>query len=86
DVIFYETTSLGIRKYPVEKLMLDRQFEEISTIYGNVTVKNAYHHGACIKYKPEYEDCRRLATEKQLPLGQIYQEVYKVIEANKDGK
>ena len=86
DVIFYETTSLGIRKYPVEKLMLDRQFEEISTIYGNVTVKNAYHHGACIKYKPEYEDCRRLATEKQLPLEQIYQEVYKVIEANKDGK
>lgn len=86
DVIFYETTSLGIRKYRIEKLMLDRKFEEISTIYGDVTVKNAYHHGECIKYKPEYEDCRRLATEKQLPLEQIYQEVYKVIEANKDGK
>ncbi|MBP2649478.1 MAG: hypothetical protein H6Q74_303 [Firmicutes bacterium] len=82
DVIFRETTSLGVRKYKVEKIMLPREFVKISTPYGNVTVKNAYYQGEKVKYKPEYEDCKKIANEKNIPISRVYQEVYKIIEAN----
>lgn len=82
DVIFRETTSIGIRKYKVEKIMLPRDFVKISTPYGSVTVKNAYYQGEKVKYKPEYEDCKRIASEKNIPIARVYQEVYKIVEAN----
>ena len=81
-VIFRETTSIGVRKYKVEKIMLQRDFVKISTQYGNVTVKNAYYQGEKVKYKPEYEDCKRIATEKNMPIAKVYKEVYKMLEAN----
>ncbi|QIB27043.1 nickel pincer cofactor biosynthesis protein LarC [Caloranaerobacter azorensis] len=79
EVIFRETTSIGIRKYEVEKIMLKRDFSKIITNYGEVTVKNSYYKGERIKSKPEYEDCRRLAEENNVPIGEIYREVYKRI-------
>jgi uncharacterized protein (TIGR00299 family) protein len=84
DVIFKETTSIGIRKFKVEKIMLQRDFVEISTQYGDVTVKNAYYQGEKVKYKPEYEDCKRIANEKNIPITRVYQEVNKMIEADDD--
>ncbi len=84
EVIFRETTSIGIRKYPVEKIMMERDFVNVSTRYGTVTVKNAYYQGEKVKYKPEYEDCKRLASEKNIPIARVYQEVYKKIEADTD--
>lgn len=82
DIIFRETTSLGVRKYKVEKIMLQRKFVKISTSYGDVTVKNAYYQGEKVKYKPEYEDCKRIANEKNIPIEKVYREVYKIIEDN----
>ncbi|KPU27271.1 hypothetical protein TR13x_05855 [Caloranaerobacter sp. TR13] len=79
EVIFKETTSIGIRKYEVEKIMLERDFSKVSTNYGEVTVKNSYYKGEKIKFKPEYEDCRRLAVENNIPIGEIYKEVYNKI-------
>lgn len=81
DVIFRETTSIGVRKYKVEKIMLTRDFVQVSTQYGSITVKNAYYLGKKVKYKPEYEDCKRIANEKNIPIARVYQEVYKVIDA-----
>ncbi|MBP2630250.1 MAG: hypothetical protein H6Q70_878 [Firmicutes bacterium] len=82
DVIFRETTSIGLRKYKVEKIMMQRDFEKISTQYGDVTVKNAYYQGEKVKYKPEYEDCKRIASEKNIPIDRVYKEVYKIIGDN----
>lgn len=82
DVIFRETTSIGVRKCKVEKIMLLRDYVKIRTQYGSVTVKNAYYQGEKVKYKPEYEDCKRIASENNIPIARIYQEVYKMIEAN----
>jgi len=82
DVIFRETTSIGLRKYKVEKVMMQRDFEKISTQYGDVTVKNAYYQGEKVKYKPEYEDCKRIASEKNIPIDRVYKEVYKSIGDN----
>jgi len=84
DVIFRETTVLGIRKHKVEKIMLQRDFAQVKTQYGEVTVKNAYYQGEIIKYKPEYEDCKKIAKEKNIPLAKVYREVYKGIEGIKN--
>lgn len=79
-VIFRETTSIGLRKYPVDKIMLPREFITVTTKYGEVTVKHAYYQGETVKYKPEYEDCRKLAELHQVPLAWIYHAVYKKVE------
>ena len=84
DVIFRETTVLGIRKFKVEKIMLRRDFIQIKTMYGDVTVKNAYYQGKLVKYKPEYEDCKKIAKEKNIPIAKVYREVYKRIEENEE--
>ncbi|CUH97665.1 UPF0272 protein [Propionispora sp. 2/2-37] len=82
DIIFRETTSIGMRKYRVEKIMLRREFEEIETSYGPVTVKHSYYQGEKVKSKPEYEDCRQIALDQNIPVAQVYREVYRNLEKN----
>ncbi|MFA6807757.1 MAG: nickel pincer cofactor biosynthesis protein LarC [Eubacteriales bacterium] len=78
EVIFRETTSIGIRQYGVEKIMLDRDFSEIQTCYGKIMLKNSYYNGEKIRSKPEYEDCKKIAKEKNIPITDVYREVDKV--------
>jgi pyridinium-3,5-bisthiocarboxylic acid mononucleotide nickel chelatase len=80
DIILRETTSLGVRYYEVQKVMLDRIFETIETPYGTVTLKKGLLQGEVIKVKPEYEDCMRLAKEKGVSLQTIYKIVNKLME------
>jgi len=84
EVIFRETTSFGIRKFAVEKIMLPREFEKVDTKYGQVSIKKAYYQGKFIKYKPEYEDCKTLARENNVAIDKIYKEVYKAVEDGRD--
>jgi uncharacterized protein (TIGR00299 family) protein len=77
DVIFKATTSIGIRKFKVEKTMLHREFLTVKTKYGDIHVKNAYYGGELIKYKAEYEDCKRIAIENNIPIAKVYSEVDK---------
>jgi uncharacterized protein (TIGR00299 family) protein len=80
DVIFRQSTSIGVRKYPVEKTMLERNFIHVMTPFGEVRVKEALYRGAVIKAKPEYEDCRSLAEEHGVPITEIYGEVGSLLE------
>ncbi len=82
DVIFHETTSIGIRKFSVEKIMLHRDFITLGTRYGSVTVKKSYYEGELVKYKAEYEDCRRIAEENHIPIADVYKEVDRAMEKN----
>lgn len=77
--ILTETTSLGLRKFPVSKEMLQRTTEEISVPAGKVRIKHAVHNGKVLRSKPEFEDCRRLASEKNLPLSEIYRQINEVL-------
>ncbi len=79
EILLRETTTLGIRKYKVEKTMLKREFSKVSTKYGDVTVKASLLNGESIKCKPEYDDCKRLAKENNLSISEIYAEVNKVM-------
>ena len=75
EVLFRETSTIGVRKYQVDKTVLDRIIETISTPLGDVRVKSAFYKGACIKSKPEYDDCIKIAREKGIPVSQVYREV-----------
>lgn len=77
DVIFEETTSIGVRKYKVEKIMLNREFSKVKTEYGDITIKKSYYKGKLVKYKPEYEECKTIAKEKNVSIDKIYKAVYK---------
>lgn len=82
DVIFKETTSIGIRKFKVEKIMLHRDFLTLKTKYGNVLIKKSYYEGQLVKYKAEYEDCKKIAVENNIPLARVYREVDRGMEPN----
>ena len=70
--IFAETTTLGLRVYPVTKHMLPSEIITVATHLGNARVKIARLEGKIGIVSPEYEDCRRLARENKLPLKVVY--------------
>jgi len=80
DFILAETSTLGVRVVPVEKLMLERAFSRVKTKYGDVSIKSGLLNGVVVKSKPEYTDCKKLAAEHNLPLRQLYAEVAKQIQ------
>ncbi|WP_425800451.1 nickel pincer cofactor biosynthesis protein LarC [Desulfitobacterium sp. Sab5] len=80
DVIFKETTSIGVRKYKVNKIMLHREIVQVDTKYGRITVKKSYYNGELVKYKAEYEDCKRIALQNNVAILDVYKEVNKVFE------
>ncbi len=77
DIVFEETTSIGVRKYKVEKIMLNREFSKVETQYGEVTIKKSYYKGDLVKYKPEYEECKKIAKENNITMEKVYREVYR---------
>ncbi len=68
QLLFIETTTLGVRDYPVKRTALVREVFPVMTRYGEVAVKVAYLQGRPLRSKPEYEDCKRLALEHGVPL------------------
>ncbi|MEE8356727.1 MAG: nickel insertion protein, partial [Anaerolineales bacterium] len=67
-------TTLGIKQYFIERYALPRTLREIETPYGKVRVKIAEISPDLKKISPEYEDCRKLAIEKGIPITLVYQE------------
>lgn len=77
-IVFAETTTLGVRRREEERRVLERRFETVTTLWGDVRMKVANLNGTVSHYAPEYEDCRAIATERQVPLKQVMQEAVKV--------
>lgn len=75
DVIFSETTSIGLRRQRVEKVALDREIISVTTPYGEIHVKCVFSHGKMLKYKAEYEECKQAALKYQLPILSVYESV-----------
>ena len=72
ELLFTETTTLGIRMYPVERRVLERRLDPVETIYGEVRIKVASKNGTVRNFAPEYEDCRRIALEKGVPFKEVW--------------
>ena len=71
NTIFNETTTIGIRYYEVNRVSMDRKFEIVNTIYGDITTKIATYNNI-VKIYPEYEDCVKISKEYSLPLWEVY--------------
>lgn len=74
ELLFAQTTSLGVRYYPVQRRVLERQFVEVTTPFGPVRMKVGWLDGRVVNAAPEYDDCQRLAREKGVPLKQVMAE------------
>ncbi len=74
-VVFSETTSIGMRMYPVEKVKIHRKYEIADTSYGPISLKMAYFEEACVNVKPEYEQIKKIALETGLPVKRVYQDI-----------
>jgi uncharacterized protein (TIGR00299 family) protein len=72
SVLFSQTTTFGIRKYKVVRKILAREFREFDSPLGKVKVKIGKFNGTTKSISPEYEDCKRIAEEKSIPLKQVY--------------
>jgi uncharacterized protein (TIGR00299 family) protein len=79
NIIFTESTTLGLRTFPFRKDTLVRKFETIQTVYGDVKIKKSFYKDKEVSCKPEYDDCKRIASETGIPLKEIYNTVLKAI-------
>lgn len=68
QLIFTETTTLGVRRRDEMRHTLARRWENVRTQWGEVRIKIASMNGTVTNYAPEYEDCRRIAAEHHVPL------------------
>ena len=68
NLLFTETTTLGIRSYEVERRALRRSVIQVETQYGPIFVKVAYLKGRVVNEMPEFEDCLKAANEANVPL------------------
>ncbi len=75
DLVFQNSSTFGIREFPVIRHCLERRFEEVETPYGKVKVKVkiGMRHGQIVSRSPEYDDCARLAREAGVPFKQVYE-------------
>jgi len=71
-ILFTETTTLGVRSTIFSKDTLVRKFETLETSFGKIKVKRSYYKGSEVCYKPEYEECRKIALQLDRPLKEIY--------------
>jgi pyridinium-3,5-bisthiocarboxylic acid mononucleotide nickel chelatase len=74
DILFRETTSIGVRIQETGRKKLQREIREVETAYGKVRVKVSRRGEEVLTVTPEYEDCKKLAEEKQVPLKQVMEE------------
>jgi uncharacterized protein (TIGR00299 family) protein len=71
DVIFRETTTIGVRYQDVERECLAREIVTVDTAIGPVRFKVARRHGRVTNAVPEFDDCARLAAARQMPVKDV---------------
>jgi hypothetical protein len=87
DLIFRETTTIGLRWRLENKTALAREFVTAATRWGSVRIKIArLPSGQIANGAPEYEDCRKIATENAVPLKQVMEEAMRSYAAAKENR
>ncbi|MBQ6360132.1 MAG: nickel pincer cofactor biosynthesis protein LarC [Lachnospiraceae bacterium] len=71
NIIFAETTTIGIRRITMERTVMERRMESVDTPYGPVRMKISSINGTEKSY-PEYEDVKAIAKKEQLPVQELY--------------
>ncbi len=74
-IVLQETSTLGVRCYLVDRLVLRRSTLKLETRFGTLTVKVAEDPGGQMRATPEYDELRKIAASKRIPLKALYDEV-----------
>ena len=73
EMILRETSAFGVRHHLCERRKLKRDFTEVKTRFGKVTVKLGKLGGKVIQAAPEFESCKKIAAQKKVPVKQVYE-------------
>jgi uncharacterized protein (TIGR00299 family) protein len=76
QLVFAETTTLGLRSYAVERRALDREIVSVETPYGSIDVKVARLNGRVVNHMPEFEQCRAAARAANVALRTVEEQVH----------
>lgn len=71
SVLFRESTTIGLRHRTMKRIELSRELRTVRTPFGRVRVKVSSFAGSPVQAQPEYEDCRRLAAARKVPLKEV---------------
>jgi uncharacterized protein (TIGR00299 family) protein len=82
SLIFAETTTFGARTYRAQRRTLPREFLSVATAFGDVRIKISRVNGRILHVAPEYDDCSKLAMEKNVPLQRVISEALRAYEAS----
>jgi pyridinium-3,5-bisthiocarboxylic acid mononucleotide nickel chelatase len=72
-MVFRETSSIGIRYFPVERLVLKRKQADVTVLGETLSIKVSYHQGNEVHAHPEFSDCLRVAEKTGVPLKKVMQ-------------
>ena len=75
DLLFTETTTIGVRFYEVSRAVLEREIRRVKTASGTIRVKVSKRPDGTPKFSPEYEDCKRIAKQHKIPLVEVMKRV-----------
>jgi uncharacterized protein (TIGR00299 family) protein len=79
-LIFAETTTFGVRTYRAQRRVLPRDWVSVATDFGDVRIKVSRVDGRILHVAPEFEDCKKLAAEKDVPLQRVIAEAIRSYE------
>src|SRR5271170_7792737 len=85
SMIFAETTTFGVRTTSAQRRILPREHVSVSTTFGDVRIKLSRVNGRILHVSPEFDDCRKLAVEKNVPLQQVINEALRRYEGSSVG-
>jgi len=80
SILFQETTTLGVRRWPVSRNVLVRRSHRVVTEWGPIEGKLGWLGGSSPRFAPEFESCRRVASEHGVPLRAVYEAAQKAFD------
>ncbi|MDD5658496.1 MAG: nickel pincer cofactor biosynthesis protein LarC [Actinomycetota bacterium] len=75
NILFTETSTLGIRRSEIKRYLLQRKFHTVKLPYGEAKIKVGYKEGKALTTSPEYESCRALAKKTGKPIKEVYRDM-----------
>jgi uncharacterized protein (TIGR00299 family) protein len=79
-ILFAETTTLGVRRWPASRHVLERRPHQVQTAWGLIEGKLGWPPGGKPRFAPEYESCRALAAQHGVPLHVVYEAAQKAFD------
>ena len=76
EILLHETSSFGVRYFRIGRTVLEREMKTVNISWGSVRIKIGKFNGKVIQLSPEYEDCKKIAYKKKVPVKQVYEEAH----------